>query len=93
MRLTLLDVGDLGAAQGDVQSLTELEDNLVLEREDVANPAVDLDRAPHFAGANVDEICGNADELVEPLEPADDDPGRAESTSDIDGERLVEMRA
>ena len=91
--LALLDVGDLRAAQRQVQPLTQLEDDLVLQREDVADAAVDLDGAADFAGADVDEVGGDADELAEPLESADDDPGRAQPPADVDRQRLVEMRA
>ena len=92
-RLLLLDVGDLRAAQRDVQALAQLEDDLVLQREDVADAAVDFDRALDFAGAHVDEIRRDANELAETLEAADDDPRRAQPAADIDGERLVEVRA
>src|ERR1700752_5366919 len=89
----LLDVRYLCSAQRDVETLTQLEHNLVLQRENVANPAVELDGAAHLAGFHVDEVGGDSHQLADALETADDDPRRAETAADVDGERLVEVGA
>ena len=85
-----LDFGDFRPAKRKVQPLTELEDDLVLQREDVSDPSVHLDGLAARAGRHLDEMRGDPYQLADALKPTDDDPGRAEPTADVDGQRLVQ---
>ena len=42
--------------------------------------------------STLDDVRGDANQVAEPLEAADDDPRRAETPADIDRERLVQLR-
>ena len=86
------DLGDFRSAEHDVQALAQLVNNLVLQREDVANQSVDLDRLADFAGDDIHEVRGDAHQLAEALEPSDHDPRGAEPAADVDGQRFVQPR-
>ena len=42
--------------------------------------------------STLDEVRGDANQVAEPLEAADDDPRRAQAPADVDRERLVQLR-
>src|SRR6266545_6947462 len=89
LRLTLLDAGDLRPAKDDIESLTQFVDDLVLQRKDIGDAAIDFYSAPDGARTDVQKICRDPDQFADLLESANDDPGRPEAAADVDGERIV----
>ena len=91
-RFLPLDVGNLGPLEHDVESLAQLEDDLVLQGKDVVDPAIDFHRASNLTGRDLDEARGNPHHAAKALIPADHDPGRPETAANIDRERVVQVR-
>ena len=72
--------------------MTQFEDDLVLQREDVVDPAVDLDRPADLAGRDLDEARRDPHHAAKALIATNDDPCRSETPANVDRQRVVQVR-
>ena len=91
VRFLSLDRRHLAVIQLDVEAMAQLVDDLVLELEDIADSAIDLDGAVQRARGDVDDPCRDPDLLAQSLIAAAHEPRRAQLATHVDGHSLVEI--
>src|SRR5512145_2465098 len=75
----------------EVQSLAQLEDDLVLQREDVVDLAVHFHRPAQLPRGDLHEVRGDPDHRADPLVATHHHPRRAEAPANVDGERVGQV--
>ena len=87
--LLSLDLGHLGVVERQLHALAQLEDDLVLQAEDVADGAIDLHGARDRAGRDCNESGSDPDQVSEALIATGHQPHGAQLSTHFDHHPFV----